>query len=157
MPCQLLQTSRRTPKAWNSTGTWGTNIPGIHSPLSNRCPVLGIRVHLSRKRDCGSLNTTRPIIMQLDLRSVEKVPFSTLAWPFASKKKRNVGNLSSSPQNDLKFSPRSIQSCFPLLKGPSSRKSPSAIFYPTGSNTTAVSDRIENNEKKTFFRSDRVL
>ena len=40
----------------------------------------------------------------------------------------NVGNWSPSPQNDLEFSPRSVQSCFPLLQGPSCRKSPSALF-----------------------------
>ena len=59
----------------------------------------------------------------------------------------NIGNWSSSPQDDLEYSPRSIQSCSPLLQEPSCRKSPSALFNPTGSNTITISDRI----KKTFF------
>ena len=40
----------------------------------------------------------------------------------------NLGNWSSSPQNELELSPRSIQSCFLLLEGPSYRKSLSAHF-----------------------------
>ena len=62
----------------------------------------------------------------------------------------NVGNWSYSPQNDLEFSPRSIRSCFPLLHGPSCRKSPSALFL---SNWVTIPDRIE----KTFFRSGRRM
>ena len=53
---------------------------------------------------------------------------STFQYVRMSFYPENVGNLSSSPQNDLEFSPRSIQSCFPLLQGPSFRKSPSARF-----------------------------
>ena len=93
----------------------------------------------------------------------------------------NVGNWSSSPQNGLEFSPRSIQSCFPLLQGLSCRKSPSALalfrsnwvkydynpqldrkkhlqhfFDPFGSNTITIPDQIEKKSnsvgsKKVFF------
>ena len=41
---------------------------------------------------------------------------------------RKCRNRSPSPQNESEFSPRSIQSCLPLLQGPSCRKSPSALF-----------------------------
>ena len=40
----------------------------------------------------------------------------------------NLGNWSSSPQNELELSPRPIQSCFPLPYGSSCRKPPSALF-----------------------------
>ena len=54
----------------------------------------------------------------------------------------NVRNWSPSPQIESEFSPRSIQSCFPLLQGPSCRKPPSALFR---SNWVTNPHRIENN------------
>ena len=39
---------------------------------------------------------------------------STFQYVRMSFSPENVGNWSSSPQNDLEFSPRSIQSCFPV-------------------------------------------
>ena len=61
----------------------------------------------------------------------------------------NVGNWSSSPQSDLDFFPRSIQSCFPLLQGPVAGNHRQHFFDPTGSNTITIVRRIE---KKRFFR-----
>ena len=40
----------------------------------------------------------------------------------------NLGKWSSPPQNESELSPRSIQSYFPHLQGPSCRKSPSTFF-----------------------------
>ena len=65
--------------------------------------------------------------MQLDLQSVEKVPFSTFAWAFASEILEIALprlRMSWSFLEDL-----SIQSCFTLFQGPSCRKSPSALFF----------------------------
>ena len=44
-----------------------------------------------------------------------------------------VRNWSSSRQNESELSLSSIQCSFPLLQGPSCRKSPPALFRPTGS------------------------
>ena len=60
-------------------------------------------------------------------------------WP------EDVGNWSSSPQNESELSPRSTQSCFSLLQGPSYRKSPPSLFR---SNWVTIPNRIE---KKHFF------
>ena len=81
---------------------------------------------------------------RLDLQSVDKVPFQCVRVSFCPE---NVGNLSSSPQNEWEFSPRSIQSCFPLLQGPSCRKSPSAPFRSNWVKIRLhiIPDRIENN------------
>ena len=46
-----------------------------------------------------------PILMQLDLHSVEKVPFWYVRMSFCPD---FLGNWSSSPQNNFEFSPRSI-------------------------------------------------
>ena len=53
---------------------------------------------------------------------------STFQYNCMSFCPENVGNWSSSPQNDLELSPRSIQSCFQFLQRPSCKKSPSALF-----------------------------
>ena len=83
----------------------------------------------------------RPIIMQLDLQSVEKVPFSAFAPGFAPKTlDRGLHRVRMSRE----LSPRSVQSCFPLLQGPSCRKSASALLR---SNWVTNPDRIE----KTLF------
>ena len=58
----------------------------------------------------------------------------------------NAGNWSPSPQNESQFYPRSVQSCFPLLQGPSCKKSPSALFR---SNWVTIPDRIEKNKRET--------
>ena len=82
---------------------------------------------------------------------------STFRYVRVSFCPEHVGNWSSSPQNDLELSPRSIQSCFPLLQGPSCRKSPSALFRSNpGSNTITIVHRTEKRKKR-VFRSDRVL
>ena len=62
--------------------------------------------------------------MQLDSQSVEKVP-QYVRMSFCPE---NVGNWSSSPQNESERPPRSIQSCFPSLQGPSWSRSPSGLF-----------------------------
>ena len=54
----------------------------------------------------------------------------------------NVVSWSPSSRNESEFSPRSIQSCFPLLQGPSCRKPPSALFR---SNWVTNPNRIEKN------------
>ena len=41
----------------------------------------------------------------------------------------DIGNWSPSPQNDLEFSPISIRSCFPLLRGPSCQKNHRQRFF----------------------------
>ena len=67
-------------------------------------------------------NNFRPTIMQLNLHSVEKVPFNTFAWSFVPKMLES--NWSSSPPKSRissKIYPE-IR-CFPLLEGPSLRKS----------------------------------
>ena len=73
-------------------------------------------------------------------------------WP------EDVGNWSSSPQNESELSPRSTQSCFPLLEGllegPSCSKSPSALFR---SNWVKYDYYPQSNSKKRFFRSDGRL
>ena len=58
----------------------------------------------------------------------------------------NVGTRSSLPQSESEFSPRSIQSSFPLLQGPAVQGPSHRQHFldPTGSNTIAISDRIEN-------------
>ena len=56
-----------------------------------------------------------PILMQLDLQSVEEVPFQYVRTSFCPE---NVGNWSASPRNDLGFSPRSVQTeLFPASPG----------------------------------------
>ena len=55
----------------------------------------------------------------------------------------NLGKWSSPPQNESELSPRSIQSCVPLLQGPSCRKSPSALFRLSGSTTITVVHRLD--------------
>ena len=88
----------------------------------------------------------RPILMQLDSQSVEKVPFSTFVRAFAPKIK---GMWSFSPQNESELSPRSIQSCFPFSRGSVAGDHRPHFFDPTGSNTiTIIPNRIE---KKRFF------
>ena len=60
------------------------------------------------------------------------VRFSTFAWAFA--------------QNESELSPKSIQSCFQLLQGPSCSKQPSAVSpfsIQPGQNTITVVRRIE--------------
>ena len=65
-----------------------------------------------------------------------------------------IGNSSSSPWKDLGFSPRSTQSCFPLLQGPSCRKSPSALLR---SDWVKYDYNRRSDRKKRFFRSNRGL
>ena len=59
------------------------------------------------------------------LQSVEK---STVQYVRMSVCPENLGKWSSPPQNESELSPRSIQSYFPHLQGPSCRKSPSTFF-----------------------------
>ena len=53
---------------------------------------------------------------------------STFQYVRVSFCSENVGNWSTLPQNDSELSPRSMQSCFQLLQGPSCRMSPPALF-----------------------------
>ena len=64
---------------------------------------------------------------------------------------KNVGNWSSSPQNDSELSPRSIQSLFPASSGAQLQEITIQHFFdPTGSNKTTFPDWIKKDEK-TFF------
>ena len=53
------------------------------------------------------------------MQSVEKSTFQYVRMTFCPE---NVGNRSSSPQNESELSPRSMQSCCPLAQGPSCRR-----------------------------------
>ena len=66
----------------------------------------------------------------------------------------NIGNWSSSPQNESEFFPRSIQSCFALLQEPSYRKPPWALFR---SNWVKYDYKPRSDKKKRCFRSDQGL
>ena len=66
----------------------------------------------------------RPILMQLDFQSVEKKPFSKLAWASPIFLELGLAPLRMSRS----FLQDRIQSYFPLPEGPSCRKSPSARF-----------------------------
>ena len=89
--------------------------------------------------------------MQLDLRSVEKVPFSTFTWVFA-RKMLGIGlprlRMTWSFLQDLS---RAV-SRFP--RGPVAGYHRQHCFDPTGSNTITIVHRIE---KKSFFRSNREM
>ena len=76
----------------------------------------------------------RPILMQLDLQSVDKSTFQNVGMSFCPE---NVGNWSSSPQNKSELSPRSIQSCVPLLQGPRN-----GFFDPMNDCTVIVFDPV---------------
>ena len=54
----------------------------------------------------------RPILMRLDLQSVENAYHSVRSHELLPE---NVGNWSSSPQNESELSARPLQSCFQLL------------------------------------------
>ena len=102
-----------------------------HRPLRElHFPVLGLRapkklrpVVFSSRVSLGLFSLGQ--LLRLNLQSVEKVPSQYVRISFCPE---NVGNSSSSPQNEAELSPRSIQSCFPLVQGPSCRKSPAAFF-----------------------------
>ena len=78
-----------------------------------------------------------------------KSTFQNVRVRFAPK---NVGNRSSSPQNESELSPTSSQSCFPLFQGLSCRKSPSALL-----SIQLGLMRLQSpiGSKKTILRSDR--
>ena len=95
-----------------------------------------------------------PILMQLDLLSVEEVPFHYVRTSFCPE---NVGNWSASPRNDLGFSPRSVQTeLFPASPGVQLQElHRQRVFDPTGSNTITIVHRIEKNVF--FIRSGIVI
>ena len=65
----------------------------------------------------------------------------------------NVGNLSPSPQNELEFSPRSIQGCFPLLQWPRCWTSPSVLLQ---SNWVKYDYNLRSDRKQMSIRSGIV-
>ena len=74
----------------------------------------------------GTTEENMAILMQSDLQSVEKKDNSVLSHePLPPKRWKLVPPRLRMSRS---FLPRCIQSCFPLLQGPSCRKSPSALF-----------------------------
>ena len=65
----------------------------------------------------------------------------------------NVGNWSPSPQNELEFSPRSIQGCFPLLQWPRCWTSPSVLLQ---SNWVKYDYNLRSDRKQMSIRSGIV-
>ena len=89
----------------------------------------------------------RPILMQLDLQSLEKnsreysCVFQYVGMSFCPE---NVGNWFSSPQNESSAVSR-------FSRGPAAGNHRQHIFDPTGSETITIPDGIEN--PSTFFRA----
>ena len=81
-----------------------------------------------------------------------KSNFNTFAWTFASKM-LEIGHRLRMSQSFL----LDIQSCFPFLKGPSCRKSPSALFQSNYDRSNTINISPIGFEKKSFFRSGRGL
>ena len=91
--------------------------------------------------------------MRLDLQSVEKVPFSTFAWAFASKMLEiGIARLRMS-RSFLHNLPRAVSR---FSRGPVARNHRQHFLNQTGSNTIANVHRIET---KRFFpiRSGNVV
>ena len=84
----------------------------------------------------------RPFLMQLDLQSVKKVPFSTFAWAVA-RKMLEIGlpglKMSRSFLQDLS---RAVSR---FSRGPVAGNHRQHFFDPTESNTITIPDRIEKN------------
>ena len=87
-----------------------------------------------------SFTPVRPILMQLDLQSVEKVPFSSFAGAFAPKMLEiGLPRLSRSRSFPQDLS----RAVFLFSRGPFAANHHQHFSDPTGSNTTTISDRIE--------------
>ena len=81
--------------------------------------------------------------MQLDLQSVENVPFQYVRMSFGPEK---VGNWSCSPQDEPELSPRSIHRFSHFSGGALAVKHRQQFFDPTGSNTITIVHRIDKND-----------
>ena len=87
----------------------------------------------------------RPILMQLDLQSVEKIPFSTFAWAFAPEMWGTGLSRLRMSRSFLQDLSRAISR---FSRGPVAGNHRQHFFDPTGSNTITSVHRID---KKRFF------